>query len=402
MMSRRFCILSLLAAVIISSPLSCHGFSLRRFKQKGPMVQHIPVTSTHQHSLQQQQMTASSAATSTASLPTNGIVSPSNTATTLNPVQSFLTKIGMLTFIVGMCISLPLALLFPYFMEKIGVYDRIQKEKKALRAGHVCARTLSTLIPFMKVEVEGTAPEPEPSVWVCNHSSMLDVFVLLANDHRLRGPNRRPIKIVYWKQLEDNPITKLLFTECGFIPVQMADNGHGTSNDYDRSSFRTLLKDTKRAFEEGFDVGILPEGQLNPTPQDGLLPVFSGAYTLAKMSRRPIHFMAHYNIFQLWHPTQGMNPTGRNVKVRMYPEARYFESSDEFVATFEKVVGEYGTHGRDLPDAELQAWMDGSAWQAEKKKQELLEEQEAQMEREQAQAEVEEVGTESTAASSSS
>lgn len=171
-----------------------------------------------------------------------------------------------------------------------------------------------------------------------------------------------------WKQLEDNPITKLLFHQCGFIPVQMADNGHGKENDYDRSSFRSLLKDTKRAFAEGFDVGILPEGQLNPTPEQGLLPVFSGAYTLAKLSKRPIHFMAHYNIHKLWHPTMGMTCMSRNIKMKLYPEARYFESSDEFIATFQNVVGEYGTYGRDLAPGELRDWMNGSAWQAEKNK----------------------------------
>jgi hypothetical protein len=48
-----------------------------------------------------------------------------------------------------------------------------------------------------------------------------------------------------WKQLEDNPVTKLLFRQCGFIPVQMADNGNGNENEYDISSFRTLLKETK-------------------------------------------------------------------------------------------------------------------------------------------------------------
>lgn len=234
--------------------------------------------------------------------------------------------------------------------------------------GHYCARTLSTVIPFLDVKVEGQYPTPEPSVWVCNHSSMLDVFVLLANDHRVRGPSRRPMKIVYWKQLEDNPVTKLLFQSCGFIPVQMADNGHGKANDYDRGSFRSLLKDTKRAFEQGFDIGILPEGQLNPTPEQGLLPAFSGAFTLARMAKRPIHMMAHYNIHQVWHPTRGMNPTCRDVKIRMYPEAHYFESSDEFVATFNKVVGEYGTHGRDLPPDELEEWTNGRAWKKEKSK----------------------------------
>ena len=96
-----------------------------------------------------------------------------------------------------MCASLPLALFPPYLLYKIGYYDSIQKEKAALRTGHYCARVLIKVIPFIKVQIEGSPPKPEPSVWVCNHSSMLDVFVMLANDHTLRGPNRRPIKIVY-------------------------------------------------------------------------------------------------------------------------------------------------------------------------------------------------------------
>jgi 1-acyl-sn-glycerol-3-phosphate acyltransferase len=51
---------------------------------------------------------------------------------------------------------------------------------------------------------------PEPAVWVCNHTSMLDVFLLMAADRKLRGRNKRPMKIAYWQQLEDNPVTKLL------------------------------------------------------------------------------------------------------------------------------------------------------------------------------------------------
>lgn len=166
--------------------------------------------------------------------------------------------------------------------------------------------------------------------------------------------------------MEDNPITKLLFRQCGFIPVQMANNGHGTTNDYDKSSFRALLKSVKSCFEQGFDVGILPEGQLNPTPEQGLLPVYSGAYTLAKMAKRPIHMMAHYGVYNLWHPQKGISPASRQVKLRVYPKPLYFESSQEFVTTFTKVVGEFGTYGHDLPDAELQAWMDGTAWEKEK------------------------------------
>jgi hypothetical protein len=147
----------------------------------------------------------------------------------------------------------------------------------ALGSGQFCSRWLLRLIPFCRIEaITGTAaaaattttsdpnqrrrrwrrrrrpplpyPNPEPAVWVCNHMSMLDVFVLLGVDRKLRGRNRRPIKIVYWKGLEDNPITKILFTQCGFIPVQMAANGSGNDNEYDVSSFRKLLKDAKGAF----------------------------------------------------------------------------------------------------------------------------------------------------------
>jgi hypothetical protein len=50
----------------------------------------------------------------------------------------------------------------------------------------------------------------------------------------------------------------------------------------------------------------------------------------------------------------------------VYPSAHYFESANEFTATFRKVVGEYATYGRDLPNDELEAWTDGSAWKQHK------------------------------------
>jgi hypothetical protein len=75
---------------------------------------------------------------------------------------------------------------------------------------------------------------------------MLDVFILLGVDRQLRGGyKKRPIKIVYWKGLEANPVTKLIFRQAGFIPVQMADNGNGNANEYDVKSFKKLLKDAK-------------------------------------------------------------------------------------------------------------------------------------------------------------
>ena len=99
---------------------------------------------------------------------------------------------------------------------------------------------------------------PSPAIWVSNHVSMLDTFVFLASDEQLRGKNRRPIKTIYWKGLDANPICNLLFGMAGFIPIDMADNGNGNPNVYNRASFKQMLKDTQQAIEDGFDILILP------------------------------------------------------------------------------------------------------------------------------------------------
>jgi 1-acyl-sn-glycerol-3-phosphate acyltransferase len=279
----------------------------------------------------------------------------------------------MVLYIASMCVSLPLTLLPLKLAERLRLIGRLRREQLSLRVGCFCSRWMFRLIPFARLTaVPASASEggddpkgdPKPSVWVCNHTSMLDIFVMLAMDKRLRGTSKRPIKIVYWKGLEDNPVTKLLFTMCGMISVDMADNGNGNANEYDRSSFKSLLKNIKAAFEEGFDVGILPEGQLNPNPEGGLLPVFGGAFSLARMSRRPIRMMALHGVHRLWHPDEAVTmPTGRDVTVRTYPEGRPFGSGDEFVRVFTEVVGHFGAKGTDVPD--LEGWLDGTKWDQE-------------------------------------
>mmetsp|Transcript_6378 Transcript_6378/g.10097 ORF Transcript_6378/g.10097 Transcript_6378/m.10097 type:complete len:260 (+) Transcript_6378:182-961(+) len=206
---------------------------------------------------------------------------------------------------------------------------------------------------------------PEPSIWVCNHISMLDLFFVLALDNRIRGKNRRPLKILYWKGLEANPVTGLLCKMCGFIPVDMAANGNGNENEYDPKSFKQMLKSTKAAIEEGFDIAILPEGQPNPSPEQGLQPIYSGAFTLARMSRRPIKMMALYGLHRLWHPNVGMECVSRDMAVRVYPGGRVFKEAEEFTSTFEAVAGHFGAHGCDMPHEELNMWLDGSMWQTE-------------------------------------
>ena len=111
-----------------------------------------------------------------------------------------------------------------------------------------------------------------------------------------------------------------------------------------------------------FPLGILPEGQLNPAPEKGLLPVFGGAFSLARMSRRRIRMMALHGVNNLWNPDEsiGMTPLQRDVQVRAYPPGKPFESSDEFVTVFKKVVGQFGAVGDDVVD--LEQWLDGTRW----------------------------------------
>jgi 1-acyl-sn-glycerol-3-phosphate acyltransferase len=289
-----------------------------------------------------------------------------------------------MTYIVGMCVALPATLLPQRLLYKAGFISRQEKEQTAVRTGCFCARWMLRMVPFCQLHVKNNNIEsdsmlatnndeslqkqqrPDPSIWVCNHTSMLDIFLLLAADKRLRGRFRRPIKIVYWKQLEDNPITRLLFRQAGFISVDMQANGSGNDNSYDKSTFKQLLKDCKQAFAEGFDIGLLPEGQLNPTPEKGLLPIFSGAYTLAKMSRRPIQFLAMHGAHKLWCGDDILGTTmvtDRNVTVRCYPNGRMYTNADEFRATFSAVVGNFGATGTDLaPARELQGWLMGTRW----------------------------------------
>lgn len=187
--------------------------------------------------------------------------------------------------------------------------------------------------------------DQKPSIVVSNHVSMLDTFVFLASDEELRGKNRRPIKTLYWKGLDNNPICKILFSMAGFISVDMTPNGPGVPNEYNRKSFKQMLKDTRRAIDDGFDVFILPEGQLNPNPERGLNPILPGAYALAKSSNRPIQMVALYGCHHLWHAEMndanlfdGMDVVGRDVKIKAYPPVeREFQSADEFSEAFSAV-----------------------------------------------------------------
>jgi 1-acyl-sn-glycerol-3-phosphate acyltransferase len=312
----------------------------------------------------------------------------------IGPLEAAITKFSMMTYIASMCIALPVTLFPIWGLHKAGLISKSQREHMSLQTGQLCAMSLLHIIPFVNLTViPFHEKQPEPTIWCANHVSALDTFLLLAADEKLRGKNKRPIKVIYvsferklsvwlsyfllclsselvdhlfflcsfwqWKGLDENPITKLLFHMAGFIPVQMPANIAGIPNEYDRGSFKSMLKLSKQAFQDGFDLLILPEGQLNPNPQKGLMPVFPGAYALAKISKRPIRLVGIHGSNRLWNADEsiGMRVTGRNVQMRAYPPGKEFESADEFVETFNAILGYFGSKGEDLPEKELQWWL---------------------------------------------
>lgn len=142
----------------------------------------------------------------------------------LGSVKSTLVRSLMISYILSMCIALPVSLFPIYLLHKAGIINRVQKEKVSLQVGQFCSRWMMRLFPFAKKRVivdkdDENYKNPQPSIWVCNHISLLDIFFVLALDKQMRGEHRRPIKILYWKGLESNLVTRALFKMCGFIPV---------------------------------------------------------------------------------------------------------------------------------------------------------------------------------------
>ena len=108
----------------------------------------------------------------------------------------------MVTYILSMCIALPVTLFPLYLLNRTKIINRVKKEKWSLMVGQFCSRWLLRIFPFARTRVfvddkDENWNNPSPSIWVCNHISLLDVFFVLALDKKMRGKNRRPIKILY-------------------------------------------------------------------------------------------------------------------------------------------------------------------------------------------------------------
>lgn len=72
-----------------------------------------------------------------------------------------------------------------------------------------------------------------------------------------------------------------------------------------------------------------------------------------------------FGLNRMWHPDGSMPCTSRDMAVRVYPNGRVYKDADEFSTTFSTVSGYFGAHGSDMPEQELNMWLDGSMWETE-------------------------------------
>ena len=108
------------------------------------------------------------------------------------------------------------------------------------------AWTNSTLFVFgVKVNVYGreNVSSPEGKVYISNHASYLDIFVLLA-----KVPDN--LRMIYKKEINKMPLISWAMRACGFVPI-------------DRKNVRTAMHSLDVAAEKikkGLSFVIFPEG----------------------------------------------------------------------------------------------------------------------------------------------
>ena len=71
----------------------------------------------------------------------------------MNKIQSKFVQLLMVTYILSMCVSLPLALLPVYILYKAKLISRVRKERWSLKVGQFTSRWLMRIFPFASKRV---------------------------------------------------------------------------------------------------------------------------------------------------------------------------------------------------------------------------------------------------------
>ncbi len=118
-------------------------------------------------------------------------------------------------------------------------------------------------------------PREGPAVLVCNHVSFIDWFILA-------GAVKRPIRFVMYKGIYDLPVMRFLFRQAGVIPIA------GRSED--PACFERAFEQIHEALQQGWLVGIFPEGAL--TGDGEIQPFKKGVEHIVRRDPVPVVPMA--------------------------------------------------------------------------------------------------------------
>ncbi len=153
-------------------------------------------------------------------------------------------------------------------------------------SAHQCARAWAKTLLFfagVKVELQGEADAVKPDtpyVFMANHQSAFDIFVLLAG---LPVPFRWVAK----EELFKIPIFGPSMRRAGYIPI---------NRDNPRDAIKSL-NEAAQKIRDGVSVIVFPEGTRS---EDGkLLPFKNGGFVLAIKSQAPIVPTALIGTFEI-------------------------------------------------------------------------------------------------------
>lgn len=119
--------------------------------------------------------------------------------------------------------------------------------------------------PFISVRRTGEAPIPSPAIFVCNHRSAFDAFlVAIVGKAMIQGVNDWPLRL---------PLLGFVARQAGYL-------------DMVNRSYEEILEEVRQTAERGISVVVFPEGHRSG---DGPLQNFrSGIFRIARELRLPI------------------------------------------------------------------------------------------------------------------
>ena len=163
-----------------------------------------------------------------------------------------------MSWVVIVIVWTPLVLLFRALTFP---FDR--DRRRVGRLFHSCARLAGTLNPFWTFRIEGAskAPPRRAFVFVANHSSFTDVFLLVRLPWEMKWLSKEAIFRI--------PLLGWQMSVAGDVPIRRGD----------RESARGAMGRMREILESGVSVLFFPEGTRS---QDGTLGEFrEGAFRLA-------------------------------------------------------------------------------------------------------------------------